>query len=112
MAVQIKIKSFMPAVGGVSWPYPTGGDVARIQDIVAGDKSPIISDPVTALFQPNKVICDYNKVLLYVEGSITVFRTDPTKDENSLVIFPPSGTTEDCRMTIGHGEYMGEIEFV
>jgi hypothetical protein len=111
MAVQIKISSFSPAIGGVLWPYPTGGDLEAIQAIMSSDKTPVISDPINALFRPIKVICDYHKVLLYLEGGITVFRTDPVT-EGGVVIFPPSGTIEDVRITIGHGEYMSKIEFV
>jgi hypothetical protein len=111
MAVQIKISGFSPAIGGVLWPYPTGGDLEAIQTIILKDASPVISDPVNALFRPIKIICDYHKVLLYAEGGITVFRTDPAT-EGGVVIFPPSGTIEDVRMTIGHGEYMSKIEFV
>ena len=111
MAMQIKISGFSPAIGGVLWPYPTGGDLEAIQAIISSDKTPVISDPVNALFRPIKVICDYHKILLYAEGGITVFRTDPAT-EGGVVIFPPSGTIEDVRMTIGHGEYMSKIEFV
>jgi len=111
MAVQIKISSFSPAIGAVLWQYPSGGDLEAIQAIIAKDASPPISDPINALFRPNKVICDYHKILLYLEGGITVFRTDPVT-EGGVVIFPPSGTIEDVRMTIGHGEYMSKIEFV
>jgi len=111
MATQVKFTSFFPAVGGALWPYPGGEDLERIQDEISKNDSPPIDKRIIKKITP-KIICDYHRVLLYVEGGMTIFRTSPTRDENGAVIIPPPGTTENVRITLGDGEYMSKIEFV
>ena len=102
----LKVLWIAPTTDGILRPAPGIAYYKKLAAALEADTTPEYTHPESILQLSLKVLCDYRSVLLALQGNVHVFRTNPSPQ------FPPPGTREPCRVTIGEKEYIAEIMFV
>jgi len=102
----LKVLSFAPAIDGILHPAPGMAYYKKLAAAFSEDTTPEYTHPESILDLPLRVLCEYKGVMLALQGNVHVFRTNPHPQ------FPPPGTREPCRITMGEKEYVAEIMFV
>jgi len=102
----LKVLWIAPATDGILRPAPGIAYYKKLAAALEADTTPEYTHPESILQLSLKVLCDYKSVMLALQGNVHVFRTNPNPQ------FPPPGTREPCRVTIGEKEYIAEIMFV
>ena len=102
----LKVLWIAPATDGILRPAPGIAYYKKLAEALEADTTPEYTHPESILQLSLKVLCDYKSVMLALQGNVHVFRT------NTSPQFPPPGTREPCRVTIGEKEYIAEIMFV
>jgi hypothetical protein len=102
----LKVLWIAPATDGILRPAPGIAYYKKLAMALEADTTPEYTHAESILQLSLKVLCDYKSVMLTLQGNVHVFRTNPSPQ------FPPPGTREPGRVTIGEKEYIAEIMFV